>query len=80
MDVQHRGAGVVAIDRLLHLLVNADRDVLGKVRGEPFGTVRRCGNYQFLLVLRNERAIEEVHDQILSSDTVEKGGNHGRRR
>ena len=37
MQVQHGGAGVVAIDGLLDLLLHRDRDVLGKVGGQPTG-------------------------------------------
>jgi hypothetical protein len=37
VQVQHGGAGVVAVDRLLDLRRHGDRDVLGEVRGNPLG-------------------------------------------
>ena len=39
MHVQHGGAGVVAVHRLLHLLVDRHRDVLREVGRHPLGPV-----------------------------------------
>ena len=61
VQVQHRGAGVVAVHRLLDLGFHADRDVFREVGGNPFGAVRRGGDDKLVLVLGEEGAVEEVH-------------------
>ena len=61
VQVQHGGAGVVAVHRLLDLLLHRDRDVLGKVGGHPRRRVGRGRDDQGLLVLGIEGAVEEVH-------------------
>jgi hypothetical protein len=61
VQVEHRGAGVVAVDGLLHLLLHGERNVLGEVRGNPFGAIRRGRDDELVLVLGKERAVEEVH-------------------
>ena len=65
MHVQHGGAGVVAVDRLLHLLVDRHRDVLGEVGRHPFGPVRGHCDHELVLVLGKERSIEEIHRLVL---------------
>ena len=67
MDVQHRGAGIVAIDRGLDLLVPAQRQVLDVAR-QPFRAVRRCRDDQRLHVLGEERVIGEVHGRLMSDE------------
>jgi hypothetical protein len=61
VQVQHGGTGVVAVDRLLHLLFHRHRNVLREVGGDPLGAVRRSGDDQLVLVLGEQRAVEEVH-------------------
>src|SRR5262249_28497393 len=57
--VQHRGAGVVAIDRPLDLLVPADRNV--RIARQPLRTERRRRDDQRLHVLGKQRIVSEVH-------------------
>ena len=66
MDVQDGGAGVVAVDRLLHLLVDRYRDVFGKVGRHPLGPVRGDGDDQLVLVFGEQRSVEKVHGVFLA--------------
>ncbi|MCY1558704.1 hypothetical protein D9M68_956620 [compost metagenome] len=68
MHVEHAGAGVVAVDGLLDLRIQGDRDVLGEVGRLPFRTVRGGGDDQFLHVFDKQRTIDKVHGVILSND------------
>ena len=73
MQVQHRGARLVAIDRLLNLGLHAHGDVFGVILGNPLGPVGRCGDDEFVLVFREKVAVEEMHgDSGLKG--CEKGG------
>jgi hypothetical protein len=62
VHVQHGGAGVVAVDRLLDLVLHADRDVLREIRRHPLGTVGRGSDDQLLLVLGIVGTVLEIHD------------------
>ena len=73
VQVQHRGAGVVAVHRLLDLGFHRDRDVLREVGGNPLGAVRRGGDDQLVLVLGEEGAVEEVHVVSLVDVSIRKG-------
>ena len=66
VQVQHRGAGVVAVDRLLDLLFHRHRDVFREVGRDPLGAVGRGGDDQLVLVLGEQGAVEEVHGVPLS--------------
>jgi hypothetical protein len=61
MQVQHGGAGVVAVDRLLDLRLHRDGDVLREVRRNPLRTVRCGGDDELVLVLGEQGSILEVH-------------------
>jgi hypothetical protein len=61
VHVQHGGAGVVAVHRLLDLRVHGHRDVLGEIGRHPLGPVGRGGDDQLLHVLDEQRSIDEVH-------------------
>ena len=50
MDVQHGCSGVVAIDRLLHLVGEGDRNVFREIARQPLRTVGRHLNHELLLV------------------------------
>src|SRR5262249_19078311 len=67
VDVQDGGAGVVAVDRLLDVLLHRHRDVLGEVGGQPFGTVRAGGDHELLLVFGPEGSVDEIHFVLLDS-------------
>src|SRR4029450_3960838 len=67
MQVQHRRAGVVAVDGLLNLFFHRHRDVLGKVRWDPFRAIGRGGDDELVLVLRKQRSIEEIHLESFGS-------------
>ncbi|KAF7957155.1 hypothetical protein AWV80_01480 [Cupriavidus sp. UYMU48A] len=56
MDVQHGGAGVVAVDRLLDLLVHRDRDIV-RVARDPLGAIRRHLNHELFLVLGQQGVV-----------------------
>ncbi|GAA3352393.1 hypothetical protein GCM10017744_001160 [Streptomyces antimycoticus] len=58
VDVQDRGAGVVAVDRRLHVLIHGEREVVG-VTGQPLRPIGRGLDDQLLLVLRVQGVIEE---------------------
>ncbi|MCY1523477.1 hypothetical protein D9M68_583760 [compost metagenome] len=64
MQVQHGGAGFVAVDRLLDLLFHRDRNVFRKVGGNPPRRIGRGRDDQGLLVLGIEVAVEEVHEGL----------------
>jgi hypothetical protein len=59
VDVQERGAGVVAVDRFLDLLVHRHRNI-GGVGRNPFRAVRRDLDDQGLLVFGKEGVVEEL--------------------
>ena len=61
VDVQHGGAGLVAVDRGLDVLVHRHRQVLAEVVRLPLGAVRRDGDDQLLLDLGEEGVVVEVH-------------------
>jgi len=61
VQVQHGGAGIVAVHRLLHVLLHGDRQVLGEVRRQPLRPVGRGGDDEVLLVLGEQGVVEEVH-------------------
>ncbi|MGF6552186.1 hypothetical protein QFZ96_007322 [Paraburkholderia youngii] len=61
VQVQYRGAGVVAIDGLLDLLVHRHGDVFREVRGHPFRAVRGGGDDYLVLILRVQRIVEKLH-------------------
>ena len=65
VDVQHRGAGVPAVHRLLDVLVHGQREVLGEVGRLPLGAVRRGGDDQRVLDLGEEGVVVEVHRCLL---------------
>ncbi|MNH45886.1 hypothetical protein D3C79_1084670 [compost metagenome] len=60
MQVKHSGAGVVAIDRFLDLIVHADRNIV-RVGRRPLRTIGRHLNHQFFLVFREQAVIKEMH-------------------
>ncbi|MNP16831.1 hypothetical protein D3C76_1092390 [compost metagenome] len=61
MHMQQRGAGVVAINSLLHLLVHAYRNILRKVGRHPFRAVGRNRDDQLVLVFREQRVMGIKH-------------------
>jgi hypothetical protein len=61
VQVQDRGAGVVAVDRLLDLVLHLHRNVFREVGRNPLGTVGRGRDDELVLVFREERTVEEVH-------------------
>src|SRR5256885_6793211 len=61
MQVQHGGAGVVAVHGLLDLLVQGHGDLAGKVRGQPRGRIGSGRDDQGLLVFGEQVAVEKVH-------------------
>ncbi|MCY1312877.1 hypothetical protein D9M70_633460 [compost metagenome] len=61
MQVQHGGAGFVAIHRLLHLLVHGHRDVFREVFRRPFRAIGGYGDDYLFLVLGVQRIVEELH-------------------
>ena len=65
VQVQHRGAGVVAVHRLLDLGFHGDRDVFREVGGNPFGAVRRGGDNELFLVFGEQGSVEKVHGVFL---------------
>ena len=56
-----RGAGVVAVDRLLDLRLHRHRNVFREVGRNPFRTVGRSGDDELVLVLGEQGSVEEVH-------------------
>ncbi|MNQ78578.1 hypothetical protein D3C85_934930 [compost metagenome] len=68
VHVEHAGAGVVAVDGLLDLRIQGDRDVLEEVGRLPFRPVGSGGDDQFLHVFDKQRTIDKVHGVILSND------------
>jgi hypothetical protein len=65
VDVQYRGARVVAIDCLLNLGIPAHRDVLGVVGRHPDRPIWRGGYDERFLVFREQRIIGEIHKILL---------------
>ncbi|MCY1240411.1 hypothetical protein D9M72_532580 [compost metagenome] len=63
MQVQHGGAGVVAVHGLLDLCLHGDRNVFREIGRQPAGGVRCGRDDQRLLVFGKEVAIEEVHGE-----------------
>jgi hypothetical protein len=61
VQVQHGGAGVVAIHGLLHLFFHRYRDVFRKVFRHPFRAVRRDGDDDLVLVLGVQRIVQKLH-------------------
>ena len=61
VQVQHGGAGVVAVHRLLDLRFHRDGDVLGKVGGQPARRIGSGGDDERLLVLGEQVSVEEIH-------------------
>ena len=66
VQVQRRGAGVVAVHRLLDLRFHRDRDVFRKVRRHPLGAVRCGGDDELVLVFGEQGSVEEVHGRSFS--------------
>jgi hypothetical protein len=62
VQMQHGGAGVVAVDRLLDLRFHGDRDVFREVADFELGAVGRHRDDEFFLVLGVERSVDEIHD------------------
>ena len=63
MDVQHRRAGVVAIDGGLHLLVPRQRDIA--VARQPFGAIGRRRDDHRVHLVGKQRIIGIIHGIIL---------------
>src|SRR5580704_7102872 len=61
MQVQHRGARVVAIDRLLRLLLPSDRNVFREVAWEPLRPERRDRDDERLLIFWKHRVVSKIH-------------------
>ncbi|MNF56117.1 hypothetical protein D3C84_375970 [compost metagenome] len=61
MQVKHSSAGVVAVDRHLHLLCHGDGDVFREVRRHPLRRVGSNGNDEFLLVFGVQGSVKKVH-------------------
>ncbi|MCY1365153.1 hypothetical protein D9M69_519870 [compost metagenome] len=61
MQVKHSGAGVIAINRHLHLLCHGDRDVFREVRRHPLRSVGSNGDDELLLIFRVQGSVEKVH-------------------
>ncbi|MCY1549614.1 hypothetical protein D9M68_857900 [compost metagenome] len=57
MQVQHGGAGLVAVHRLLDLLFHGDGDVFGEVGWNPARRIGRGGDDQRLLVFGVQVAV-----------------------
>jgi hypothetical protein len=57
VQVQHGGARVVAVHRLLHLSFHRDGNVLGKVRRHPLGAIRRGSDDELFLVFGEQRSV-----------------------
>ena len=76
VHVQHRRAGVVAVDRRLHLLLPAEGKVLHVAR-QPLGAEGRRGDDRRLHVFGEERVIGEVHGRC---SCVDGGMSSSRRR
>ena len=71
MDMQHSGAGIVAVDRLLDLRRHADRNVVA-VAWQEFGPIGRSGDDQGLLGFGKQRVVEEVHGRLLKNEGVQR--------
>ncbi|MCY1365861.1 hypothetical protein D9M69_527320 [compost metagenome] len=52
VQVEHGGAGLVAINGLLNLFVHGHRDVFGEVGRHPLGAIGRHGDDHFFHVFR----------------------------
>ncbi|MNP42990.1 hypothetical protein D3C76_1367850 [compost metagenome] len=64
MQVQDRGAGFIAIDRFLDLLVHGQRDVFREVFRHPFRAVRGHGDDHFFHVFGVQGIVEELHELL----------------
>ncbi|MCY1444102.1 hypothetical protein D9M71_605520 [compost metagenome] len=65
VQVQYGGAGFVAVDGLLHLLLHGHRNVFREVFRHPLGAVGRHGDDDLFLVLGVQRIVEELHVGVL---------------
>ncbi|MCY1371021.1 hypothetical protein D9M69_581480 [compost metagenome] len=61
MQVQHGGAGFIAFDRFLDLLIHGQRDVFREVFRHPLRAVRGHGNDYLFHVFRVQGIVEELH-------------------
>jgi hypothetical protein len=61
MDVQHGCTGIVAIDRLLDLVSEGNRNVFGEVSRQLLRPIRRDLNHELLLVFREQGIVKEMH-------------------
>ncbi|MNY47830.1 hypothetical protein D3C86_1831270 [compost metagenome] len=62
--MQHSGAGFIAIDRLLDLLVHGDRNVFREVTDIELRAIGSNSDDQFFLVFGVQRAINEIHSYL----------------
>src|SRR5271167_3923032 len=66
MQMKDRGAGVVAINRLLSLFLPRDRNVFGIIARQPLRAIGRHRDDEFFLVLRKHRILCEIHVVVSS--------------
>ncbi|MNR65488.1 hypothetical protein D3C85_1885450 [compost metagenome] len=59
--MQHGGAGFIAFDRFLDLLVHGQRDVFREIFRHPFRAVRGHGDDHLFHVFRVQGIVEELH-------------------
>ncbi|MNT66781.1 hypothetical protein D3C72_2048690 [compost metagenome] len=61
MQVQHRGTGLIAVDRFLDLFVHGDRNVFRKVTDLELRTIGSNSDDQFFLIFGVQRTVNEIH-------------------
>ncbi|KEH10765.1 hypothetical protein GY15_30235 [Delftia sp. 670] len=64
MQVQHGGAGVVAVHGLLDLLVHGHGNVFGEIAGQPARRIGGRRDDQGLLVFGEQVAVEKIHGTL----------------
>ncbi|MNR21174.1 hypothetical protein D3C85_1380610 [compost metagenome] len=74
VQVQYGGAGFVAIDRLLYLLVHGQRNVFREIFRHPLRAVRGHGDDHFFHVFRVQGIVEKLHVLLLFFCCAARGG------
>ncbi|MPN30349.1 hypothetical protein SDC9_177820 [bioreactor metagenome] len=64
MQVQHLGAGVVAVHGFLNLLLHRDGNFAREVLRQPRRCIRSCSDDERLLIFGNQVTVEEIHDGV----------------